>query len=102
MWLTNWAATQDNSNAVLLDANQNKYEFAAHHFQQTLYIEEVATSFSGVELPSNFNLNSVFPNLIHSSSSITYFIEHPTNSRFVLFDGKQKILEQLFPFHFFF
>ena len=101
-WFSSFATTPEYSSISFTDTNKDNYEFSAQHFQQTLFLEDVSVSFStGEEIPQLDFDSFLSNNFSYQHLKRCYCL--PTkylSSKAV--DRKQKILQQLFPFHFFF
>ncbi|MDR6299697.1 hypothetical protein [Mesonia maritima] len=85
----------------LYDTNRQKHEVAVSHFQQTLFVEEFSVNFSWAENSSDAPINFHFtkPTQFYFAAEVfsAKIVEH-----YFLPDQRNLILQQLFPFHFFF
>ena len=102
VWCSSFAATPKNSSFTFTDTDKDNYQFSVKHFQQDLFLEDVSVNFISAE-------EICQPELDPFTSSFYTYKNLPENyvlpikkSSSKVIDGKQKILQQLFPFHFFF
>lgn len=85
----------------LHDTNRQKHEIAVSHFQQTLFVEEFSVNFSLAENFSNTSISFHFTKPTQFYFATEVFLATITENYF-LPDQRNLILQQLFPFHFFF
>ncbi len=101
-WFSSFAATLEYSSISFTDTNKDNYEFSAQHFKQTLFLEDVSVSFSTAEEIPQLDFDSFLSNnFSYQHLKRCYCLLQQDNISKVV-DRKQKILQQLFPFHFFF
>jgi len=101
--LPNWAATQNNYSAeTLSNTTKNNYELASAHFQQTLFVEElVEFSFRAQEFHEHETFTP-FGKLAFQDIQIVAENIFGKTKNLQQEDLKKRILQHIFPFHFFF
>ena len=101
-WFSSFAATPEYSSISFTDTNKNNYEFSAQHFQQTLFLEDVSVSFSTAEEIPQLDFDSFLSNNYNFQCLKNYRCLPTKHLSSKAVNRKQRILQQLFPFHFFF
>ncbi|MBW2961659.1 hypothetical protein [Mesonia aestuariivivens] len=104
VWLPAWAAIQNDFNqAELTEVSKNKYELKNSHFQQNVFIEDDVNFVIDTEDLSDSENFSFSGNLNHISfqareNSLFNSSRNLTNKE----DRRKKVLQHIYPFHFFF